>query len=58
MCVFRMIEKPLVHADTAVKAVAAALMTLHVAANAEGLATSVVGTLKRLLSGVRVAVDA
>ena len=51
-------EKPLVHADTAVKAVAAALMTLHVAANAEGLATSVVGTLKRLLSGVRVAVDA
>lgn len=51
-------DKPLVHADTAVKAVAATLMTLHVAAYAEGLATSVVRALERLLSGVRVAVDA
>lgn len=41
----------------ALKTVASALMTLHVAANAEGLSATSVRALERLLTSVRVAVD-
>lgn len=46
------------HSHGTIKAVATALVTLHVAPDTEGLAASVVGALERLLAGMRVAVDA
>lgn len=39
-------------AVAALKAVASTLMTLHVAANAEGLSATSMGALERLLAGV------
>jgi hypothetical protein len=42
---------------SAFEAVASTFMTLHIAADAEGLAASLVGTLEGFLASVRVGVD-